>query len=180
MSTDKPTAAERLASTKPGCTCELCAMYHGDQAPSADDLVISRLQRELASEKRHRLGVEHLLGLATVETCDGWNAPRLAELLTRERDELRRELRELKAKLKDPTHVRAAVLVGDIVPPVDLVWLHDSHGAVAAKVVEEREACAKVADEFHSGAADYRPGVCCSWWAAHSSIAAAIRDRGAA
>ena len=45
-----------------------------------------------------------------------------------------------------------------------------------AALNDEREACAKVAEETHSAAAD--PERCCSWEGVHNAIAAAIRAKG--
>lgn len=110
-----------------------------DGCESAVDELIAKL----ATERKHRIAVERLLGEATMETCDGWNAGNLAGLLIAERDGARaeaaaakRERDQLRAAYSDPQMVRAAVLRGAMAIPEDLVWLHDSHGPVAAIVAE--------------------------------------------
>lgn len=110
------------------------------------ETAVDELIAKLATERKHRIAVERLLGEATMETCDGWNAGNLARLLIAERDGARaeaaaakRERDQLRAAYSDPQMVRAAILRGAMAVPEDLVWLHDSHGPVAA-IVAERDA----------------------------------------
>ncbi len=146
-----------------------CEHIHGDQAPSAEDLVIASLQRaneqlkaeladarfgwDKANEQRSdwceralhaerevlRLKAEHAkrhdeLTSAWAE-IDGAKAE--AAAAKRERDALR-------SALQDPAAVRSNILTGAISVPGDLVWLNDSHGPVAHRVEEEREAIAQL------------------------------------
>lgn len=65
MSNEKPTPAERLASTKPGCTCAVhCQHVHGDQAADPLEHENDRLKaevRELTAEcERHLAGAAEI------------------------------------------------------------------------------------------------------------------------
>ncbi len=67
------------------------------------------------------------------------------------------ERSRIETLLKDPTSVRVNILRGQIVPPSDLVWLHDTSGPVAglvaAAVEAEREQIAAMlkAELFDAG-----------------------------
>ena len=74
--TDKPTTAERAASSLPGCTCSAhCEHVHGDQAATAEERQIDRLKHSLAVLHRYIDDAKIACGE------DRWSGQPLAEVI---------------------------------------------------------------------------------------------------
>lgn len=85
MNHDKPTAAERLASTQPGCTCAVhCQHVHGDQAADPleheNDRFKGELRKALVEIGRLNDDLNHLRSAHAAENAVIQSALRVAVL----------------------------------------------------------------------------------------------------
>ena len=136
------------------CGCQWCGLHYGDQAPTSDELEIWKLKNQIAETAAEvtRLKAEYLADLkekrVEIDNQKTWVVALFAHVC--------------RLTGKDPKDAPREIL------EIASRW---RSGKVEAAAAEEREACARVADEFDFGD-DIDSSI-------SDGIAAAIRARGA-